>query len=86
MSQESVEVVRRGFEMFNLGDMDALAETWHSDIVWRSPEGWPEPGPYVGREAVERHLQQLRETSDTDSLQLTSDFIDVGDRRLCGDL
>src|SRR5437764_13043408 len=80
MSQETVEIVRRGFEMWNAGDMNALGETWDPDVLWRSAEGWPEPGPCVGREAVMREVEQLREAWDTDSFQLIGDFIDVGDR------
>ena len=26
------------------------------DVIWRQPEGWPEPGPDVGREAVMRQF------------------------------
>ena len=80
MSQENVEVVRRGFEIWNAGDMEAFREVLDPGVVWRGPEGWPEPGPYAGREAVMRQLEQLRETWDTDSFELISDFIDVGDR------
>jgi ketosteroid isomerase-like protein len=80
MSKESVEVVRRGFQVWNAGDMDALRELYDPDVVWRPPEGWPEPGPYVGRKAVMRQLEQMRETWDTDSFELIGDFIDVGDR------
>ena len=49
-------------------------------IIWRAPPDWPEPGPYVGREAVMRQFEQLRETWDADAFELISDFIDVGDR------
>jgi ketosteroid isomerase-like protein len=49
-----VEIVRRGFEVWNTGDMDALRELYDPGIVWRPAECWPEPGPYVGREAVMR--------------------------------
>jgi hypothetical protein len=80
MSEENVEIVRRGFEVWNTGDMDALRELYDPGIVWRPAEGWPEPGPYVGREAVMRQLEQLRETWDTDSFELISELIDVGDR------
>ena len=68
------------FEAWNAGDMDALRELYDPDIIVRTPEGWPEPGPYVGREAVMRQLEQLRETWDADTFELISDFIDVGDR------
>jgi hypothetical protein len=42
--------------------MEALRELYHADAILRMPDGWPEPGPYVGREAVLRQLQQMRET------------------------
>ena len=80
MSEENVEVVRAGFETWNAPDMDAYRGLLDPDVVWRPAEGWPEPGPYVGREAVMRQLEQLRETWDNDSFELISDFVDVGDR------
>ena len=80
MSQENVEVVRAGFEAWNAGDLDAVREMYDPGIIWRGPEGWPEPGPYAGREAVMRQVEQLRETWDAEAFELISDFIDVGDR------
>jgi ketosteroid isomerase-like protein len=80
MSEENVEVVRALFEAWNSGDMDAVREGYDPGIIWRPPEGWPEAGPYVGREAVMRQLEQLRETYDSDTIELISNFIDVGDR------
>jgi ketosteroid isomerase-like protein len=62
MSQENVEVVRAGFEAWNAGDMDALRELYDADAIMRPPEGWPEPGPFVGREAVMRQFQQNRDS------------------------
>jgi ketosteroid isomerase-like protein len=80
MSQENVEVDRATFKAWNGGDMDTLRDLYGPDIIMRTPESWPEPGPYVGREAVMRQLEQLRDTWDADAVELTSDFIDVGDR------
>ena len=80
MSQENVEIVRAAFEAWNAGDMDALRELYDPDVIVRTPEGWPEPGPFVGREAVMRQFEQLRETWDADTLEPISDFIDAGDR------
>jgi ketosteroid isomerase-like protein len=60
-----VEVVKAGFEAWNAGNMDALRELYHPDVIVRSPESWPEPGPFVGREAVMREFQLLREAWDT---------------------
>ena len=80
MSQENVEIMKAAFEAWNAGDMDALREIHDPDAILRMPEGWPEPGPFLGREAVMRQFEQLRETFDDDAFELISDFIDVGDR------
>jgi ketosteroid isomerase-like protein len=80
MSHENVEVVRQAYEAWNVGNMDAFREQCDPDIIVRTPEGWPEPGPFVGREAFMRWCEQLRETWDADALEPIGDFIDVGDR------
>ena len=80
MSQENVEVVRATFEAWNAGDMDAIREQYDPDVIARTPEGVPEPGPYVGREAVIRFWEQQRETWDADALELIGDFIHAADR------
>ena len=79
MSQENVEVVQAGFEVWNAGDMEGLRELYHPDVILRTAEGWPEPGPYVGREAVMRFFGQLRDTWDADTAEPISDFIDAAD-------
>jgi ketosteroid isomerase-like protein len=80
MSQENVLVVQAVIAAWNAGDMAAVREACHPEIIMRSPEGWPEPGPFVGQDAVMRAFQQLRETFDRDWQELISDFVDVGDR------
>ncbi len=45
-------------------------------------EGWPEPGPYFGREAVMREFEQFREAWDADAAEPISDFIDVPSLKL----
>jgi ketosteroid isomerase-like protein len=80
MSQENVEIVQAGFEAWNAGDMDAWRELLDPDVTMGNPEGWPEPGPQVGREAVMREVEQLRDTWDADAFELISDYIDAADR------
>ena len=81
MSEENVEVVQASFEAWNAGDMDAFRELHHPDAILRMAEGWPEPGPYFGRDAVMREYKQLRDTwKGRDTSELIGDFIDVGDR------
>ena len=79
MSQENVEVVRAAFAAYSAGDMDAFRELHAPDVIVRTLEGWPEPGPYVGREAVMRWFEQLRETWDAVTIEPIG-FIDAADR------
>jgi ketosteroid isomerase-like protein len=80
MSQENVEIVRRMLAAFNAEDMAAFGEIFDSHVVMRMAEGWPESGPFMGRGAVMREVDQLRETWDADAMRVISDFVDVGDR------
>jgi ketosteroid isomerase-like protein len=80
MSEENVEIVRAVFEAYNAADMDAVRELYDPDVIVRTVEDWPEPGPYVGREAAMRFHEQLRDTWDINTRVPISDFIDAGDR------
>ena len=80
MSQQNVEIVKSVFEAWNAGHLDALPELYDPDVFVRAPEGWPEPGPFVGREAVMRQWEQMREVWDADALVPISDSGDAGDR------
>ena len=80
MSQANVDIVQRAFDAWNAGNMDALRELYHHDVIVRAVEDWPEPGPYVGRDAVMRQWTKQREAFDADALEVVSDYIDVGDR------
>src|SRR4051795_11065765 len=80
MSQENVEIVKAAFEAWNAGDMDAFRELLHPDVILRPPEGWPEPGPFVGREAVMREWEQARDVWDTDTLEPAGSFVNGADR------
>jgi ketosteroid isomerase-like protein len=80
MSQENVEVVRAAFEAWNAGDMDAVRELYDADVFMRMPEGWPESGPFVGRDAVMHQWEQQRATWDSDALVPIGNFIDSADR------
>jgi len=60
--------------------MDALRELYDPDaIIVRGLAGWPEPGPFVGREDVVRAFENLRGAWDSDALENVR-LIDAGDR------
>ena len=80
MSQEHVEVVRAVFAAWNARDMEAVRELYDPDVVMRGVEDWPEPGPYMGRDALMGEWKQIREAWNADLLEPISDFIDAADR------
>src|SRR3954452_5193814 len=80
MSQENVEMAKAALEAWNAGDMDALRDLHDPDAIVRPVDDWPEPGPFVGRDAVMRWFEQIRDAWGADGLEPISNFIDVGDR------
>ena len=72
-------MVQASFDAFNSGDLDAWGTFLASDVIWRPPDGWPEPGPYIGRDVVLGAVAQLREAWDSDTAEPT-EFIDAGNR------
>jgi ketosteroid isomerase-like protein len=80
MSQENVETVKASYAAWNAGDMDAYRELHDPDVIGRAPKDWPEPGPFVGREALMRQWDQLREwASASQTIEPIGDFIDGAD-------
>jgi ketosteroid isomerase-like protein len=61
--------------------MEAVRETLDPDVaIGRELEGWPETGPFVGREAVMRQWERNREPwGDAITVEPIS-IIDAGDR------
>ena len=49
-------------------------------MIIRPPEGWPEPGAFVGVDAVMRQWEQTRELWSADTFEIVGDPIDAGDR------
>jgi uncharacterized protein len=80
MSQQNVQIVRATYEAWNAGDEDTVRQMHHPDVIARYGKRWPEPGPFVGREAVVRQIMDLRETWDSSTAEPVMDFIDAGDR------
>ena len=82
MSQENVEVVKAVFDAWNAGDGDRLRDLYDPNVVMQTVPDWPEPGPYVGREAVTGVFKGLRETWDSDAVEPNRGFIEVADHVL----
>ena len=80
MSQENVEIIRGAYDAWNAGDTDALRDFHHPDVIARYGAAWPEPGPFVGRDAVVRQIEELRQTWNASEAEVLGDIIDAGDR------
>ena len=80
MSQQNVEIVRASLEAWNQGDMDALRESYSHDVVTWPPKGWPEEGPFVGRDKVLGDWERMRQLWDDDEMEMLTDYIDAADR------
>ena len=75
-----MEVVKRWNAAFNARDMVAVREILDPDVViGREQEGWPETGPFVGREAVIRQWERSLDPFPGGTIELVS-VTDVGDR------
>jgi len=56
MPSERVDIASRGFEAFNRGELDALGELLHDDVVAVVPDSMANSGVYHGREGFARML------------------------------
>jgi ketosteroid isomerase-like protein len=76
MSQENVEIIRRGYEAFAEGGVDfALLDP---EIEWHGPHEFPDlAGPYHGHDGVRRYMETLSEVFD-DYRMVPEEFIDAG--------
>jgi ketosteroid isomerase-like protein len=80
MSEENVEVVRAYTDAWNSRDMAKVREFYDPDAVMRVAPDWPEPGPFVGRDAVMRQLSEARAVFESDWGELVGDPLAAGDR------
>jgi hypothetical protein len=59
MSQENVEIVLESLRRAEANDLEAWRALMHPQIRGTAASGWPEPGPFVGREAALAELKRL---------------------------
>ena len=82
MSQENIAVAREAIEAWNAGEMERLRDCYDPDAVmtFDSSANWPEPGPFIGRDAIMREFSRVRDAFDVDSLNLVGDLLAAEDR------
>jgi ketosteroid isomerase-like protein len=78
VSQENIELVRKGIDAFNRGDFDAALAFADPEIEWRDAPDMPDAGTHRGHEAVKKRWQAMREALE--GFYATPErFFDVGD-------
>jgi ketosteroid isomerase-like protein len=84
MSQENLELVRRAFEEFNRGGVEAMVDTfWHPQIVYdMTPAGIPGFGVYTGYEEVRGLFADWFAAFEFDEWQLEVDELFDRDERV----
>lgn len=79
MSRENVELVRRGLEIFNSGDIDRILSFTGADFEIDVPPGLSaEPDTYHGHEGVRRYFRSFQEAMDEVQFQAER-FWDTGE-------
>ncbi len=59
ISERDLAMVRRGYELWNQGDIQGLGDTcFTDDVEWHAAPEWPGQHRFVGREHVERFLRE----------------------------
>jgi uncharacterized protein len=61
VASENVELIRRGYESFNRGDLDGVFARLDPEIEWITPQRTPFAGTYRGPEEVRGLLRDQRE-------------------------
>jgi ketosteroid isomerase-like protein len=56
--EELLAFVKRGYELWNAGDLSAVAQMWSDDFEWHNDPSWPGQTVYYGRDAAERFLAE----------------------------
>jgi ketosteroid isomerase-like protein len=60
MSQENEGIVRRFYALWDSADFDPMVELLDPEVVASAPEGWPESGPWKGRDEVLAQVRAVR--------------------------
>ena len=76
MSQENVEIIRRGYEAFAEGRV--AFEHLDPAIEWHGPREFPDLAePHYGHDGVRRYMEKVSEVFE-DYRMVPEEFIDVG--------
>jgi ketosteroid isomerase-like protein len=81
MSQENVEIVRRGYDAFNRGDLGAFFQAFDPNVELHLPEGGLNVGTRRGPQAIRQLVEGFFEVWDPMHFE-PERFFDVDDQRV----
>lgn len=82
-TQENVELIRRGYEAFDAGDVATLRELFAEDAVWYVAGNGVLSGTKHGREAILAYFGELA-TRSNGSFKVTVQELIGGDNHIVG--
>ena len=77
VSQQQVELIRRGYEAWNAGGRDFVLEHFSPDVEWATPRDDPDPAVYRGVQGVVDYWDQWRAAVGQLSFS-PAEFVDAG--------
>jgi uncharacterized protein len=76
----NLEIVRRSYEAFERGDLDAVLADLDPEIEWHQAQGLPHGGLYRGRDEVRRNVfEPLDAEWWSEFSALPDEILDAGD-------
>ena len=79
----NLELIKKGYQLFAEGNVEAFIAPWHPDMVWSECKGFPYvegDGIYVGAKAIlEGVFAKIPEWFDGFDIEV-SDFVDGGEK------
>ena len=76
-----IDLVRRSYEAFSRGDLDAVLADMDPQIEWHQAQGLPHGGLHVGVEDVRRSIFEPLDESWWDGFTaVPEEFLDAGDQ------
>ncbi len=79
MSQSNAEILRKGYDDFATGDVEAVLAVFAEDIAWHVPGKNPLSGDYTGHDEVVGFFGQLGERSGGTFHLEVHDILDNGE-------
>ena len=74
------DLVRRSYDAFARGDLDAVVADMHDEIEWHQAQGLPHGGTYLGLAAVRRNVfEPLERDWWSEFSAVPDEFLDAGD-------